>query len=105
MSTSGVRVRFAPSPTGLFHVGNARSLLLNWVVARQSGGTLVLRIEDTDTARSRPEWTEAILRMMEWLGAGPGEYEGPLHQSAYLERHRAAVERLLAAGQAYYCDC
>ncbi|MGH4015544.1 MAG: glutamate--tRNA ligase [Pseudonocardiaceae bacterium] len=105
MSTSGVRVRFAPSPTGLFHVGNARSLLLNWVVARQSGGTLVLRIEDTDTARSRPEWTEGILRMMEWLGAGPGEYEGPLHQSAYLERHRAAVERLLAAGQAYYCDC
>ncbi len=64
MSQSGVRVRFAPSPTGMFHVGNARSLLLNWVVARQSGGTLVLRIEDTDAARSRPEWTEGILRMM-----------------------------------------
>lgn len=89
----------------MFHVGNARSLLLNWVVARQSGGTLVLRIEDTDAARSRPEWTDAILRMMAWLGAGPGEYEGPLFQSAYLEQHRAAAEKLLAAGQAYFCDC
>ncbi len=89
----------------MFHVGNARSLLLNWAVARHSGGTLVLRIEDTDTARSRPEWTEGILRMMEWLGVGPGEYEGPLFQSAYLGHHRAVVERLLAAGHAYYCDC
>ena len=105
MSKPGVRVRFAPSPTGMFHVGNARSLLLNWVMARHSGGTLVLRIEDTDIARSRPEWTEGILRMMEWLGVGPGEYEGPLFQSAYLGHHRAIVERLLAAGKAYYCDC
>ncbi len=89
----------------MFHVGNARSLLLNWAVARQSSGALVLRIEDTDTARSRPEWTEGILRMMEWLGVGPGEYEGPLFQSAYLGHHRAVVERLRAAGKAYYCDC
>lgn len=105
MPQSGVRVRFAPSPTGMFHVGNARSLLLNWVVARQSGGTLVLRVEDTDAARSRPEWTEGILRMMAWLGVGPGEYEGPLFQSDYSEQHQATVETLLAAGQAYYCDC
>jgi glutamyl-tRNA synthetase len=105
VSKPGIRVRFAPSPTGMFHVGNARSLLLNWVMARHSGGTLVLRIEDTDTARSRPEWTEGILRMMEWLGVGPGEYEGPLFQSAYVGQHRATVERFLAAGKAYYCDC
>ncbi|WP_155387979.1 glutamate--tRNA ligase [Catellatospora paridis] len=98
-------MRFAPSPTGMFHVGNARSLLLNWVVARQSGGTLVLRIEDTDTARSRPEWTEGIVRAMAWLGVGSDEYEGPLFQSAYAGEHTAAARQLFQAGKAYYCDC
>jgi glutamyl-tRNA synthetase len=89
----------------MFHVGNARSLLLNWVVARQSGGTLVLRIEDTDAARSRPEWIEGIVRAMAWLGVGPDEYEGPLLQSSYLAEHLKATQQLFDAGRAYYCDC
>ncbi len=89
----------------MFHVGNARSVLFNWVFARQSGGTMVLRIEDTDAARSRPEWVEGILDAMAWLGIGPGEYEGPVFQSAYAGEHRAAIDRLLAGGLAYYCDC
>ncbi|GIH03253.1 glutamate--tRNA ligase [Rhizocola hellebori] len=89
----------------MFHVGNARSLLLNWVLARQSGGTLVLRIEDTDAARSRPEWTEGIVRAMAWLGVGPAEYEGPLLQSAYLAEQMKAAQQLFDAGRAYYCDC
>jgi glutamyl-tRNA synthetase len=101
----GIRVRFAPSPTGMFHVGNARSVLFNWVFARQSGGTMVLRIEDTDAERSRPEWVEGILDAMAWLGIGPREYEGPLLQSEYAGHHRDAVGRLLSAAQAYYCDC
>src|SRR5256884_4052856 len=105
MANSAVRVRFAPSPTGMFHVGNARSVLFNWVFARQSGGTMVLRIEDTDAARNRPEWVQGILDAMAWLGIGPGEYEGPVFQSAYVQDHRAAIDRLLAAGAAYFCDC
>lgn len=100
-----VRVRFAPSPTGMFHVGNARSLLYNWVFARQTGGTLVLRIEDTDAARNRPEWIEGILDAMAWLGVGPSAYEGPLFQSSSGSHHVEAIGRLLAAGRAYRCDC
>jgi len=103
--SSAVRVRFAPSPTGMFHVGNARSLLFNWVLARQSGGTMVLRIEDTDAARNRPEWVQGILDAMAWLGVGPDDYEGPLFQSDYAQHHRDAIDRLFAAGLAYYCDC
>jgi glutamyl-tRNA synthetase len=105
VTSSAVRVRFAPSPTGMFHVGNARSLLFNWVLARQSGGTMVLRIEDTDAALNRPEWVQGILDAMAWLGVGPDDYEGPLFQSNYAEDHQAAIERLLTAGRAYYCDC
>ncbi|SCG60527.1 glutamyl-tRNA synthetase [Micromonospora humi] len=89
----------------MFHVGNARSLLYNWVLAKQSGGTMVLRIEDTDAERSKPEWVQGIIDAMAWLGAGPDEYEGPLFQSAYVQHHRDAIAKLLAAGQAYYCDC
>lgn len=89
----------------MFHVGNARSALFNWVFARQSGGTLVLRIEDTDAARNRPEWVDGILDAMAWLGIGRDEYEGPLFQSAYAGQHREAVDRLLAGGLAYHCDC
>ena len=100
-----VRVRFAPSPTGMFHVGGARSALINWVFAKQHGGTFVLRIEDTDVSRSRPEWTEGILSALDWLGIRRGTYEGPYFQSAYDAEHRAAAQRLLAAGRAYYCDC
>jgi glutamyl-tRNA synthetase len=89
----------------MFHVGNARSALYNWVVARQSGGVMVLRIEDTDAERSRPEWTEGILEAMAWLGMGPQEYEGPYFQTENAGEHRAAVERLKAAGKGYFCDC
>jgi glutamyl-tRNA synthetase len=100
-----VRVRFAPSPTGLFHVGGARSALQNWIYARQHGGAFVLRIEDTDAARNRPEWTEGILSALDWIGIERGGYEGPHFQSAYAAEHRAAAEKLYAAGRAYYCDC
>jgi glutamyl-tRNA synthetase len=99
------RLRFAPSPTGMFHVGGARSALFNWVIARQSGGTLVLRIEDTDASRNRPEWTEGIIRALSWLGIDGEQYEGPYFQSASADAHRVAVERLRAAGLAYYCEC
>src|ERR671915_1700917 len=99
------RLRFAPSPTGMFHVGGARSALFNWVIARQSGGTLVLRIEDTDTSRNKPEWTEGIIRALAWLGIDGQQYEGPYFQSANADAHRDAVARLRAAGLAYYCEC
>jgi glutamyl-tRNA synthetase len=89
----------------MFHVGNARSLLLNWVVARQSGGKMVLRIEDTDAARSRPEWIDGIVRAMAWLGVGPDQYEGPLLQTSYLAEQTKAAQQLFDAGMAYYCDC
>jgi glutamyl-tRNA synthetase len=100
-----VRVRFAPSPTGEFHVGGARSALQNWIFAKQHGGTFVLRIEDTDVSRNRPEWTEGILSALDWIGIVRGSYEGPYLQSAYADEHRAAAEKLAAAGRAYYCDC
>ncbi|GAA2521531.1 glutamate--tRNA ligase [Pilimelia columellifera] len=100
-----VRVRFAPSPTGMFHVGSARVALQNWAFARQQGGVFVLRIEDTDAARNRPEWTEGILSALEWIGIARGAYEGPCFQSANAAEHRAAAEKLHAAGNAYYCEC
>jgi glutamyl-tRNA synthetase len=100
-----VRVRFAPSPTGMFHVGGARSALQNWVYAHQHDGEFVLRIEDTDASRNRPEWIEGILGALEWIGIARGSYEGPLFQSAYADAHTAAASQLYAAGKAYYCDC
>lgn len=100
-----VRVRFAPSPTGMFHVGGARSALQNWIYAKQHGGVFVLRIEDTDAARNRPEWTEGILSALDWIGIERGTYEGPYFQSANAGEHRAAADKLYAAGRAYYCDC
>ncbi|RAY16053.1 glutamate--tRNA ligase [Actinomadura craniellae] len=104
-ATSSIRVRFAPSPTGMFHVGGARSALFNWVMARQSGGALVLRIEDTDTSRNRPEWTEGIIRALAWLGMDGDEYEGPYFQSAGAAQHAEALRTLMDQGRAYYCDC
>jgi glutamyl-tRNA synthetase len=98
-------VRFAPSPTGYFHVGGARSVLFNWAVARHTGGVLVLRIEDTDAARNRPEWTDGIISALAWLGIDNSQYEGPFHQSDNLPKHTAAAQRLYEAGRAYYCDC
>jgi glutamyl-tRNA synthetase len=105
MTDRPFRVRFAPSPTGYFHVGGARTALYNWILARQHGGTFVLRIEDTDEARNRPEWTEGILDALDWIGIRRGTYEGPYFQSARADRHRAAADQLFAAGTAYYCDC
>ncbi|HEX8804807.1 MAG TPA: glutamate--tRNA ligase, partial [Acidimicrobiales bacterium] len=97
------RLRFAPSPTGYLHVGGARTVLFNWLHARRTGGELVLRIEDTDLDRNRPELTDDILAMIEWLGL---RWDGePVHQSDRAARHLAAAERLVAAGRAYWCDC
>jgi glutamyl-tRNA synthetase len=100
-----VRVRFAPSPTGIFHVGGARSALQNWIYAKQHNGAFVLRIEDTDAARNRPEWTEGILSALDWIGIKRGDYEGPYFQSAYADKQKQAAAGLHAAGRAYYCDC
>ena len=94
-----IRVRFAPSPTGYLHVGGARTALFNWLCARHHGGVFVLRIEDTDRARSRPEHTEVILSALRWLGLDWDE--GPFFQSDGVDRHRGAALRLLEAGQAY----
>jgi glutamyl-tRNA synthetase len=97
------RVRFAPSPTGYLHVGGARTALFNWLFARHEGGTLLLRIEDTDVERNRPELVQGILDGLKWLGI---EWdEGPFFQSQRLELYRAAAERLLASGAAYACYC
>jgi glutamyl-tRNA synthetase len=97
------RVRFAPSPTGYLHVGGARTALFNWLFARHEGGTLLLRIEDTDVERNRPELVEGILEGLKWLGV---EWdEGPLFQSQRLDMYRAAAERLLASGAAFGCYC
>lgn len=102
MSTPPTKVRISPSPTGFFHVGTGRTALLNWLFARQSGGTFLLRIEDTDQVRNRPEWTEGIYEAMEWLGL---EWDDAYLQSRNAERHREAASKLLAAGHAYFCEC
>jgi glutamyl-tRNA synthetase len=97
------RVRFAPSPTGYLHVGGARTALFNWLFARHEGGTLLLRIEDTDVERNRPELVDGILEGLKWLGV---EWdEGPYFQSQRLEMYRAAGEKILASGAAYACYC
>ncbi|AMY11649.1 Glutamate--tRNA ligase 1 [Luteitalea pratensis] len=106
-----MRVRFAPSPTGHLHVGNARTALFNWLLARGQGGTLVLRLEDTDEARSTVASAEGILEDLHWLGIdwheGPdvgGEF-GPYRQTQRLAVYRAYADRLRDAGHAYYCFC
>lgn len=105
------RVRFAPAPTGYLHVGGARTILFNWLFARKHGGSFVLRIEDTDPERSRPEFEKAILEDIRWLGLdwdeGPdigGEY-GPYRQSERTEIYRRYLEKLLEEGKAYRCFC
>ncbi len=100
------RFRFAPSPTGSFHVGGARAALHNWALARRLGGTFVLRIEDTDEARNRPEWTQGIVDALAWIGisADDPHFEGPLFQSDFAGAHVSAAERLYRDGHAYYCD-
>ncbi len=98
-----IRVRFAPSPTGYLHVGGARTALFNWFFARRFGGKFILRIEDTDVERNRPELVEGILDGLRWLGVDWDE--GPYFQSQRLDSHRAAAEKLAASGAAYFCDC
>jgi len=97
------RVRFAPSPTGFLHVGGARTALFNWLFAKHEGGTLLLRIEDTDVERNKPELVDGILVALRWLGI---EWdEGPFFQSQRIEMYRAAAERILASGAGYACYC
>jgi glutamyl-tRNA synthetase len=104
--SNGPRFRFAPSPTGFFHVGGARTALFNWALAKQLGGTFVLRVEDTDEARNQPEWTQGIIDALAWLGinADDSAFEGPYFQSHYAALHVAAAHRLFQSGHAYYCD-
>src|SRR5215218_7940813 len=94
-----MRVRFPPSPTGALHIGNARTALYNWLLARGEGGQMVLRIEDTDRERSTPENVQTIFDALEWLGIDWDE--GPIHQSANADRHAEVVQRLVDAGHAY----
>ena len=103
MSPTAPRVRFAPSPTGFFHVGGARTALYNLIFARQHDGVLILRIEDTDLERNKPEWIDGIQSALRWIGV---EWdEGPYFQSERGELYKSAAERLLLQGNAYYCDC
>jgi len=100
---SPIRVRFAPSPTGYLHVGGARTALFNWLYARHTGGTFILRIEDTDFERSTQEMVEGILVGMRWIGLDWDE--GPFFQSQRLELYRSTAARLVQSGHAYYCFC
>jgi len=106
-----MRVRFAPSPTGHLHVGNARTALFNWLMARGSGGTFILRIEDTDVERSTRESEASVFEDLHWLGLqwdeGPdvGGPHGPYRQSERLPIYRDYAQRLLADGRAYHCFC
>jgi len=95
-----VVVRFAPAPTGLLHLGSARTALFNWMAARHMGGRFCLRIEDTDLERSRSEMVDVVFQALEWMGL---EWDGPVvRQSDFAEAHREAVDRLLAEGRAYW---
>ncbi len=98
---SPVRVRLAPSPTGTLHIGTARTAVFNWLFARHCGGRFLLRIEDTDRERSKPEYTANILEGLQWLGLDWDDE--PVIQSQRLEQHRAAIQQLLDAGHAYRC--
>ncbi|KPU92715.1 glutamyl-Q tRNA(Asp) ligase [Variovorax paradoxus] len=99
--TGKVRTRIAPSPTGFLHLGTARTALYSWAYARHHGGEFVLRIEDTDVARSTQDSTDQILASMHWLGL---DYdEGPIYQMQRLERYQAVIAQMLEAGTAYHC--
>ena len=106
-----MRLRFAPSPTGYLHVGNARTALFNWLAARGANGTMVVRIEDTDTERSTREFEEGILQDLRWMGItwdeGPdlGGPFGPYRQSERLDTYKAYTDELLGRGAAYHCFC
>ncbi len=98
-----VRTRFAPSPTGFLHIGGARTALFSWAFAKKHGGDFILRIEDTDVARSTPEAVQAILDGMHWLGL---DYdEGPFYQMQRMDRYKEVIQKMLDEGSAYYCYC
>ena len=100
---TSIRTRIAPSPTGFLHLGTARTALYSWAYARHFGGEFVLRIEDTDVARSTQDSVDQILASMHWLGL---DYdEGPIYQMQRLDRYRAVIDQMLAAGTAYHCYC
>lgn len=101
--TNNVRTRFAPSPTGYLHIGGARTALFAWLYARHTGGTFILRVEDTDAQRSTDEASRQILDAMEWLGLDWDE--GPFYQSKRLDLYRSYVDKLLDEGNAYWCEC
>jgi glutamyl-tRNA synthetase len=101
--TGTVRVRFAPSPTGYLHVGGARTALFNWLFARKHHGTMILRIEDTDAERNKPELVEGIVDGLKWLGVDWDE--GPFYQSQRTQLYRDAAKALLANGSAFLCSC
>jgi nondiscriminating glutamyl-tRNA synthetase len=116
MESESIRVRFAPSPTGLLHVGNARTALFNWLFARRNGGKFVLRIEDTDFERSKASYEKQLMQDLVWLGLdwdeGPNENDpgekgdvGPYRQSKRLELYATHTAELLAEGKAYRCFC
>ena len=96
-----VRTRFAPSPTGYLHIGGARTALFSWAYARRHGGQFILRIEDTDVARSTPEAVQAILDGMSWLDLSWDE--GPFYQMQRMDRYKVVIQEMLAAGTAYPC--
>ncbi|HKD72849.1 MAG TPA: glutamate--tRNA ligase family protein, partial [Candidatus Acidoferrum sp.] len=102
-TNGSVRVRFAPSPTGYLHVGGARTALFNWLFARKQGGTMILRIEDTDAERNKPELVEGIIDGLGWLGVDWDE--GPCYQSGRTALYRDAAKKLLANGSAFLCYC
>ena len=101
--TTPIRTRIAPSPTGFLHLGTARTALYSWAFARHHGGEFVLRIEDTDVARSTQDSVDQIIAAMQWLGLRYDE--GPVYQMQRLERYKAVVDQMLAAGTAYLCYC
>jgi glutamyl-tRNA synthetase len=98
-----VRTRFAPSPTGMLHIGGVRTALFCWLYARRFGGTFILRIEDTDRERSTPEAVQAILDGMKWLGLDHDE--GPYYQTQRMERYAEVIQQFLREGKAYHCYC
>ena len=104
--SNGPRYRFAPSPTGFFHVGGARTALYNWALTLRQGGTFVLRIEDTDESRNQPQWTQGIIDALAWFGIDKShpQFEGPYFQSDNASAHVEAAMRLYAEGKAYFCD-
>ena len=102
-SSPRIKTRFPPSPTGALHIGGARTALFNWLYARRHGGSFVLRLEDTDLKRSKPEHVDSIMGAMDWLGLDWDE--GPYYQTKRFDRYREVIDKMLDDGRAYWCHC